>query len=118
MVLAGEDRVRRTEVRSPVRGTVKTLKVNTIGGVVQPGADLVELVPLEDTLLVEAQVRPADIAFISPGQPAMVKFTAYDFAIYGGLTGAVEDISADTIENRAARASTACACAPTQPSGT
>ena len=57
VVLAGEDRVRRTEVRSPVRGTVKTLKVNTIGGVVQPGADLVEIVPLEDTLLVEAQVR-------------------------------------------------------------
>ena len=99
VVLAGEDRVRRTEVRSPVHGTVKTLKVTTIGGVVQPGADLVELVPLEDTLLVEAQVRPADIAFISPGQAAMVKLTAYDYSIYGGLEGAVEDISADTIKN-------------------
>ena len=99
VVLAGEDRVRRTEVRSPVHGTIKSLKVTTIGGVVQPGADLAELVPLEDTLLVEAQVRPADIAFISPGQEAMVKITAYDYAIYGGLEGAVEDISADTIKN-------------------
>jgi membrane fusion protein, adhesin transport system len=97
VVLAGEDRVRRTEVRSPVRGTVKTLKVNTIGGVVQPGADLVEIVPLEDTLLVEARVRPADIAFLAPGLPATVKVTAYDFSIYGGLKGVVEDISADTI---------------------
>ena len=83
----GEDRVRRTEVRSPVRGTVKTLKIATIGGVVQPGADLAEIVPLEDTLLVEAQIRPADIAFLAPGQPAMVKITAYDFSIYGGLAG-------------------------------
>ena len=64
---------------------------------IQPGADLVEIVPLEDTLLVEAKVRPADIAFLRPGQPAMVKVTAYDFAIYGGLDGVVEDISADTI---------------------
>lgn len=99
VVTAGEDRVRRTEVRSPVRGTVKTIKVVTIGGVVQPGADLIEIVPLEDTLLVEAQIRPADIAFLSPGLPAMVKITAYDFSIYGGLKGTVEDISADTITN-------------------
>ena len=99
VVFAGEDRVRRTEVRSPVRGTIKTLKIGTIGGVVQPGADLVEIVPLEDTLLVEAQVRPADIAFLAPGLPAMVKITAYDFSIYGGLKGVVEDISADTIVN-------------------
>ncbi|MEK0081880.1 HlyD family type I secretion periplasmic adaptor subunit [Benzoatithermus flavus] len=99
VVTAGEDRVRRTEVRSPVRGTIKTIKVNTIGGVVQPGADLIEIVPLEDTLLVEAQIRPADIAFLSPGLPAKVKITAYDFSIYGGLEGVVEDISADTITN-------------------
>ena len=84
-------------MRSPVRGTIKQLKVNTIGGVVQPGPDLVEIVPLEDTLLIEAKVRPADIAFLRPGQPAMVKVTAYDFSIYGGLKGVVEDISADTI---------------------
>ena len=64
---------------------------------IQPGADLIEIVPLEDTLLVEAKVRPADIAFLHPGQPAVVKVTAYDFAIYGGLDAVVEDISADSI---------------------
>jgi membrane fusion protein, adhesin transport system len=96
-IAAEEDRVQRTEVRSPVRGTVKQVMVHTVGGVVQPGADLVEIVPLEDTLLIEAQVRPADIAFLRPGQPAVVKITAYDFAIYGGLAATVEDISADTI---------------------
>ena len=97
VITAEADRVSRTEVRSPVRGTIKRLLVNTVGGVIQPGADLVEIVPLEDTLLVEAKVRPADIAFLHPGQPAMVKVTAYDFSIYGGLDGVVEDISADTI---------------------
>ena len=97
VITAEADRVSRTEVRSPVRGTVKRLLVNTVGGVIQPGADLIEIVPLEDNLLVEAKVRPADIAFLHPGQPAMVKVTAYDFAIYGGLDAVVEDISADTI---------------------
>jgi membrane fusion protein, adhesin transport system len=97
VITAEADRVSRTEVRSPVRGTVKRLLVNTVGGVTQPGADLIEIVPLEDNLLVEAKVRPADIAFLHPGQPAMVKVTAYDFAIYGGLDAVVEDISADTI---------------------
>jgi len=96
-ITATADQVRRTDVRSPVRGTIKRLLVTTVGGVVQPGEDLVEIVPLEDTLLVEAQVRPADIAFLHPGQPATVKVTAYDFSIYGGLDGVVEDISADTI---------------------
>jgi adhesin transport system membrane fusion protein len=96
-ITADADRVERTEVRSPVRGTIKQLMINTVGGVVQPGADLAEIVPLEDTLLVEARVRPPDIAFIRPGQAAMVKVTAYDFSIYGGLKAAVEDISADTI---------------------
>ena len=90
-------------MRSPVRGTIKRLLVTTLGGVIQPGEDLVEIVPLEDTLLVEAKVRPADIAFLRPGQPAMVKVTAYDFSIYGGLEGVVEDISADTIERRQGR---------------
>ena len=97
MIVAGEDRVRRTEVRSPVRGTIKDMHFNTIGGVIQPGDHLVEIVPLEDSLLVEAQVRPADIAFLRPGLPATVKITAYDFSIYGGLDGTVEQISADTI---------------------
>ena len=98
-VAAGQDRVRRTEVRSPVRGTIKQINVNTIGGVIQPGQNLMEIVPLDDTLLIEARVRPADIAFIHPGQQATVKITAYDYSIYGGLDGKVEDISADTITN-------------------
>ena len=93
------DRVTRTEVRSPVRGTIKDVKVTTIGEVIRPGEDLVEIVPLEDTLLVEAKVRPADVAFLHPDQPAMVKITAYDFSIYGGLKAKVEDISADTIKD-------------------
>ena len=78
---------------------MKRLKVTTIGGVVQPGMDLVEIVPSEDTLLIEAQIRPADIAFLHPGQSAMVKFTAYDFSIFGGLRASLEHISADTITN-------------------
>jgi adhesin transport system membrane fusion protein len=92
-----EDRVKRTLVTSPVRGIVKQLLVNTIGGVIQPGSDLVEIVPLDDTLLVEARIRPQDIAFLHPGQQAMVKFTAYDYTIYGGLAGELEQIGADTI---------------------
>ncbi len=97
--VALEDRVNRTAVVSPVRGTVKQLLVNTIGGVLQPGASLVEIVPLDDSLLVEARVRPADIAFLHPDQKAIVKFSAYDFSIYGGLEANVEHISADTIAN-------------------
>lgn len=92
-----EDRVNRTLVTSPVRGVVKQLLVNTIGGVIQPGSDLVEIVPLDDTLLVEARIRPQDIAFLHPGQKAMVKFTAYDYTIYGGLQADLEQIGADTI---------------------
>ena len=96
---ASEDRVTRTEVRSIVRGTVKELKFNTEGGVIPPGADIIEIVPLEDSLLIEAQVRPADIAFLSPGQSAMIKISAYDFSIYGGLEAKLEHISADTIKD-------------------
>jgi adhesin transport system membrane fusion protein len=95
--VALKDRVERAVVRSPVNGTVKTVKVTTIGGVVQPGSDLLEIVPLEDTLLVEARVRPRDIAFLRPGQEALVKITAYDFSIYGGFPAKLEQISADTI---------------------
>lgn len=94
-----KDCVSRTSVRSPVKGTIKTLKVNTVGGVVQPGMDIVEIVPAEDNLLVEAKVMPRDIAFLRPGLKAMVKFSAYDFAIYGGLTGELEHISADSIQD-------------------
>lgn len=95
--LAIEDRVSRTTVQSPVHGIIKQLKVNTIGGVVQPGSDLLEIVPLEDNLLIEAKVRPQDVAFLHPGQKAMVKFSAYDYTIYGGLKANLELISADTI---------------------
>lgn len=91
------DRVQQTEVRSPVNGTVKQLYFNTIGGVVLPGKEIVEVVPLDDTLLVEVRIRPKDIAFLLPGQEARVKFSAYDFVVYGGLDGVVEHISADTI---------------------
>lgn len=91
------DKLDRTEVRSPVRGVVKTLNVSTIGGVVKPGMDLVEIVPLDDTLLVEARITPKDVAFLKPGQTAKVTFTAYDSSIYGGLTGRLERISADAI---------------------
>ncbi len=93
------DRLARTTVRSPVKGIVKQLKINTLGGVVQPGDDLLEIVPLEDTLLIEARIRPSDIGFIHPDQKAMVKISAYDFSIYGGLEGKIEQISADTIQN-------------------
>jgi len=96
-IAAGQDRVTRTDVRSPVRGTVKQIIINTIGGVIRPGEPILEIVPLDDTLLFEVQIRPADIAFLYPGQKAKIKITAYDFSIYGGMEGVVEQISADTI---------------------
>ena len=85
-------------MRAPVRGTVKTIYQTTIGGVVKPGDNIMEIVPLDDTLLIEANIRPADVGFLRPGQKAIVKITAYDFAIYGGLDAKVEQISADTIK--------------------
>ncbi len=91
------DRVKRTEILSPVNGTIKQILVNTIGGVVQPGSDIVEIVPEDDALVLEAKIPPADIGFIYEGLKAKIKFTAYDFAIYGGLDGTVTRISADTI---------------------
>jgi adhesin transport system membrane fusion protein len=97
--IAIDDRMDRTTVISPVRGIIKTLKVNTIGGVVQPGSDLLEIVPLEDNLLIEARVRPQDVAFLHPGQKAMVKFSAYDYTLYGGLSARLELIGADTISD-------------------
>jgi membrane fusion protein, adhesin transport system len=93
-----EDRVARTTVRSPMKGIVKTIPNRSIGGVVQPGSPMAEIVPLEETLLVEARVRPADIAFVHPGQRAVVKITAYDYSIYGGLEGKLEYVSADSIQ--------------------
>lgn len=96
---AAVDRVRRTDLLSPVNGVINTLHVTTIGAVVQPGGDIIEIVPLEDTLLIETQIRPQDVAFLRPGQKAQVKITAYDFSIYGGLEGTLERISADTTED-------------------
>lgn len=95
--LALADRVRLAEVRSPVRGTVNTLMANTVGGVVQPGKDILDIVPADDTLLLEVRINPKDIGFLHSGQKAEVKFTAYDFAVYGGLKGVLEQTSADTI---------------------
>ena len=97
MQVAIEDRVTRTSVRSPVDGTVKQLLINTVGGVLKPGMDILEIVPADKGVLVETKIKPSDIAFIYPGQKAVLKFTAYDFAIYGGLDGEVTLISADTI---------------------
>lgn len=94
-----EDRVQRTLVRAPVDGTVKQLLVNTVSGVVKPGMDILEIVPTEDTLLVEAKIKPSDVAFLRLGLDATVKFTAYDFSIYGGLKGKLVFVSADTITN-------------------
>jgi adhesin transport system membrane fusion protein len=95
--MAVQDRLTRTEVRSPVAGVIKQLKVTTVGGVIQPGMELMQIVPLEDNLLVETKIRPSDVGFISPGQDATVKITAYDFSVYGGLEAQVENITADTI---------------------
>ena len=97
---SGGDRVTRTELRAPVRGTVKQIHINTVGGVVKPGEAIMDLVPLDDTLLIEARVMPKDVAFLRPGQDVMVKVSAYDFSIYGGLEGKLESISADTIEDK------------------
>lgn len=94
-----KDRKTRTELKSPVNGTIKAIEANTVGGVVRPGEDIIQIVPKDDQLLVEARIRPSDIAFIYPKQPAIVKITAYDFSIYGGLDAEVVDISADTIED-------------------
>ena len=91
--------VGRTEVRSPVKGKVKDIKIRTVGGVIRPGEEIMEIVPIEDTLLIEAQIRPSDRGFIAPGQRAVVKISAYDYSIFGGLEAKVEEISADTIEN-------------------
>ncbi|HEY0918760.1 HlyD family type I secretion periplasmic adaptor subunit [Devosia sp.] len=91
------DRVSRTDIRSPVDGVVNNLDVNTIGGVVAAGARLLDIVPVSDTLLVEARLKPSDVAFVLPGQKAIIKLTAYDFSVFGGLTGIVRNVSADSI---------------------
>jgi membrane fusion protein, adhesin transport system len=98
ILTAREDQVRRSVIRAPVRGVVKNVRISTLGGVIGPGQDIMEIVPLADRLLVEAKIRPSDVAFLRPGQPATVKLSAYDYSIYGGLRGQLEHISADTID--------------------
>jgi adhesin transport system membrane fusion protein len=91
------DRFTRTDVRSPVKGIIKQLLVTTVGGVIKPGEPLLEIVPLEDTLLIEARVQPRDVAFLHPGLQASVKITAYDYSIYGDLKAELLRVSADSI---------------------
>ncbi|OCJ18005.1 secretion protein HylD [Rhizobium sp. AC44/96] len=96
-IRGASDRVKRTDIRSPVDGIVNTLEVNTIGAYVDPGRVIAGIVPTADTLLVEAKISPRDVAFVRRGQKAVVKITAYDFSIFGGLEGVVENISADSL---------------------
>ncbi|WNP35653.1 HlyD family efflux transporter periplasmic adaptor subunit [Enterobacter kobei] len=103
-VMSGKaDQVDRASLFSPVRGIVKDIQVTTVGGVLQPGGKLMEIVPLEDQLLVETRINPRDIAYIRPGLPATVKVTAYDSSIYGDLTGKVEVVSPDTLQDEVKR---------------
>jgi adhesin transport system membrane fusion protein len=97
LLAARKDQLDRTVIRAPLRGTVKNVRVNTIGGVIQPGQDIMEIVPLEEQLLVEAKIAPREVAFLRPGLPAKVKLTAYDYTVYGALDGVVELISPDTL---------------------
>lgn len=94
-----KDVLTRTVIKAPVRGTIKDIKFNTQGGVIQPGEHIMNIVPLEDQLLVEAKIKPSDVAFLHPGLPATVKITAYDFSIYGGLKGTVQQISPGTLKD-------------------
>ncbi len=98
--IAFSDQVDRTMVKSPVDGIVQKLFVNTVGGVIKPGADLVEIVPTDERLFLEIKIKPSDIAFIHPGAEAKVKISAYDYAIHGGLVGTVVNISPDTITDK------------------
>jgi len=99
LLKAGSDKVKRTEMRSPVRGIIKRIHNTTVGGVVAPGATLMEIVPIDDSLIIEARFSPADIAFLYPGLKAIVRLTAYDFSVYGSMDAEVEHISADTLSN-------------------
>ncbi|HEY6916099.1 MAG TPA: HlyD family efflux transporter periplasmic adaptor subunit [Allosphingosinicella sp.] len=97
------DQLRRTEIVSPVRGRVNSIMISTKGGVIQPGEPIMEIIPIADRLLIEARIKPRDVAFLVPGMAAKVKITAYDYTIYGDLKGTVEQISADTIEEETPR---------------
>ncbi|MFG6655666.1 HlyD family type I secretion periplasmic adaptor subunit [Scandinavium sp. M-37] len=98
-LIGRKDVLTRTIIKAPVRGTIKDIKFNTRGGVIQPGEHIMNIVPLEDQLLVEAKIKPSDVAFLHPGLPATVKITAYDFSIYGGLKGTVQQISPGTLKD-------------------
>ena len=99
-LISEQDKLSKTVLSSPVDGIVKQININTIGGVVKSGMDLIEIVPNSKILLVEAKIDPKDIAFINPKQKAIVKITAYDFSIYGGLEGKIVEISADSIKDK------------------
>ncbi|QXO16440.1 HlyD family efflux transporter periplasmic adaptor subunit [Vibrio ostreae] len=101
--IQSKDQLKRTELISPVKGRVNNILVTSKGGVVQPGESIMEVLPIEDQLLVEARVKPKDVAFLAPGMKAQVKITAYDYTIYGDLVGTLEQISADTIEEDTAK---------------
>jgi adhesin transport system membrane fusion protein len=96
---AREDAFRRTTIRSPMKGIVKNVQITTVGGVVQAGQPILEIVPTEDEMLVEAYVKPSEVAFLKVGQEAVVKLTAYDFNKYGGLDGVLEHLSPDTLRD-------------------
>jgi len=98
--IAFSDQVERTMVKSPVDGIVQKLFINTVGGVIKPGDDLVEIVPTNEKLYLEIKIKPSDIAFLHPGAEAKVKVSAYDYAIHGGLIGKVVNISPDTITDK------------------
>lgn len=102
--LGRHDTLERTEVRTPVRGIVNSIKINTVGGVIQPGVAIMEVTPLDDQLLVETRIRPSDVAFLAPGQEAIVKISAYDYAIYGGLKGQVQSISPGALKDEESKA--------------
>jgi len=102
--LGRHDTLERTEVRTPVRGIVNSIKINTVGGVIQPGAAIMEVTPLDDQLLVETRIRPSDVAFLAPGQEAIVKISAYDYSIYGGLKGHVQSISPGALKDEESKA--------------
>jgi adhesin transport system membrane fusion protein len=101
--LAREDAFRRTTIRSPMKGIVKNVQITTVGGVVQAGQPILEIVPTEDEMLVEAYVKPSEVAFLKVGQPVVVKLTAFDFNKYGGLDGILEHLSPDTLQNEKQR---------------
>ncbi|WP_188474571.1 HlyD family efflux transporter periplasmic adaptor subunit [Hafnia psychrotolerans] len=103
IIIGRADALKRTVIVAPVRGIVKDIEVNTVGGVIPLRGNLMEIVPLDDQLMVEVQIAPRDVAFITPGQRAVVKLTAYDFNIYGALEGSVSFISPDTIQDEVHR---------------